>query len=166
MSKADSGEVRERAARGHRALPRLRLGRMTESPAKATPLHRKLGIKPGHRVAVLNAPTGFGAMLGVLPEGVEVFDSLDVSGGPFDVAVWFGVERDGLERIIREARAVLTPEGGLWIGWPKRASGIATGVDADVVRELALPTGLVDNKICAIDEAWSGIRLVLRRELR
>ena len=148
------------------------------SPAKATPLHRKLGIKPGHRVAVLNAPEGFGATLGVLPEGVEVLDSLSgdgsgdgagsgaASGEPFDVVVWFGVERDGLARIMREARAALTPEGGLWIGWPKRASGIVTEVDADVVRELALPTGLVDNKICAIDAAWSGIRLVLRRELR
>lgn len=139
---------------------------MTEGPAKATPLHRKLGIKPGHRVAVLNAPTGFGATLGVLPEGVEVFGSLDGGGDPFDVVVWFGVERDGLERVIREARAVLTSGGGLWVGWPKRASGIATEVDADVVRELALPTGLVDNKICAIDDAWSGIRLVARRELR
>ena len=143
---------------------------MTESPAKATPLHRKLGIKPSHRVAVLNAPVGFEATLGVLPEGVEVFDSLggggDGDGEQFDVVVWFGVERDGLERIIREARAALTAEGGLWIGWPKRASGIATEVDADVVRELALPTGLVDNKICAMDAAWSGIRLVLRRELR
>ena len=141
---------------------------MTESPAKATPLHRKLGIKPGHRVAVLNAPEGFGATLGVLPEGVEVLDSFDGNGNGerFDVVVWFGTDRDGLGRIIREAPAVLTPAGGLWIGWPKRASGIATEVDADVVRELALPTGLVDNKICAIDGAWSGIRLVLRRELR
>ena len=141
---------------------------MTESPAKATPLHRKLGIKAGHRVAVLNAPAGFGAALGVLPEGVEVLDSLGggAHGVQLDLVLWFGVRRDGLERIIREARAALTPEGGLWIGWPKRASGIATEVDADAVRELALPTGLVDNKICAIDAAWSGIRLVLRRELR
>jgi hypothetical protein len=148
------------------ARPQPRLVGMTESPAKATPLHRKLGIKPGHRVAVLNAPTGFGATLGVLPEGVEVFESLDGGGDPFDVVVWFGLERDGLERIVREARAVLTADGGLWVGWPKRASGIATEVDADVVREVALPTGLVDNKICAIDDAWSGIRLVVRRELR
>jgi Protein of unknown function (DUF3052) len=139
---------------------------MTETPAKATPLHRKLGIKPGHRVAVLNAPTGFGATLGVLPEGVEVFESLGGGGDPFDVVVWFGVERGGLERVIRGARGVLTPEGGLWVGWPKRASGIVTEVDADGVREVALPTGLVDNKICAIDDAWSGIRVVVRRELR
>ena len=139
---------------------------MPEGPASATPLYRKLGIKPGHRVAVLNAPKGFAARLGALPEGVEVLDSVDAGGVRFDVVVWFGVERGGLERIVREGPAALTPEGGLWIGWPKRASGIVTEVDADVVRELALPTGLVDNKICAIDDAWSGIRLVLRRELR
>ena len=139
---------------------------MPEGPASATPLYRKLGIKPGHRVAVLNAPEGFAARLGALPEGVEVLDSVDAGGVRFDVVVWFGVERGGLERIVREGPAALTPEGGLWIGWPKRASGIVTEVDADVVRELALPTGLVDNKICAIDDAWSGIRLVLRRELR
>ena len=151
---------------------------MTDSPVQATPLHRKLGIKPGHRIAVLNAPEGFRDTLGVLPEGVEVLDSLHGGGDgdghgdgagrgePLDVVVWFGVDRGGLERIIGAARGVLTPEGGLWIGWPKRASGIATEVDADVVRAVALPTGLVDNKICAIDAAWSGIRLVLRRERR
>jgi Protein of unknown function (DUF3052) len=139
---------------------------MPDGPANTTPLYRKLGIKPGHRLAVLNAPDGFALTLGALPEGVEALDSIDGADVPFDVVVWFGVERSGLERIIREGRAALSPEGGLWIGWPKRASGIATEVDADVVRELALPTGLVDNKICAIDEAWSGIRLVVRRELR
>ena len=136
----------------------------------ATPLYRKLGIKPGHRVALLNAPKGFALTREALPEGVEVLDSIDGSidagGERLDVVLWFGVERGGLERIVREGPAALTPEGGLWIGWPKRASGIVTEVDADVVRELALPTGLVDNKICAIDDAWSGIRLVLRRELR
>jgi len=136
------------------------------SPGVPTPLHRKLGVKAGHRFAVLNAPEGFQAALGVLPEGVEIRDALDAADEPFDVIVWFGVERSGLESIIREGRAALTPEGGLWVGWPKRASGIATEVDADVVRELALPTGLVDNKICAIDDSWSGIRLVVRRELR
>ena len=146
----------------HRAGPKL--VRMPDGPANATPLHRKLGIKPGHRVAVLNAPEG--VVLRELPEGVEVLRQIAGTGEPLDVVLWFGVQRSALERIIREGRAALSPEGGLWIGWPKRASGIATEVDADVVRELALPTGLVDNKICAIDDAWSGIRLVLRRELR
>ena len=147
---------------------------MAESPAtSATPLYRKLGIKAGHRVAVLQAPDGFEALLGQLPEGVELLRSLAGVGTgeaeaaePFDVIVWFGTSRDGLREIIDTVRGVLSQAGGLWIGWPKRNSGIETSVDADVVREIALPTGLVDNKICAIDASWSGIRLVLRRELR
>ena len=139
---------------------------MVESSASATPLVRKLGIKPGHRVAVLNAPAGFSETLGTLPEDVEIVDSLDADKGAYDVVLWFGTRRAELERIVYDVRAVLEQNGGLWIGWPKRASGIATEVTDDVVRDVALPTGLVDNKICAIDEAWSGVRLVIRRELR
>jgi len=141
---------------------------MAENAASATPLVRKLGIKPGHRVAVLHAPEGFAGTLGPLPEEVELFDTLDVpdSVDALDVVLWFGTRRADLERIVHDVRGVLEQNGGLWIGWPKRASGIVTEVTDDVVREIALPTGLVDNKICAIDDAWSGVRLVLRRELR
>jgi len=129
---------------------------------------RKLGIRPGHRVAVLGAPEGFARTLGALPEGAEAAGTLGAAPAsrPFDVVLWFGTTLEGLQGIVRDARAAMAQDGGLWIGWPKRASGIATEVDADVVRAVALPTGLVDNKICAIDESWSGIRLVLRRELR
>ena len=131
-------------------------------------LVRKLGIRAGDRVAVLGAPEGFVAGL-VLPQGVELVEAtagVGRSGERLDVLVWFGTTLAGLREIVKRAPEVLTPAGGLWIGWPKRASGIATEVTADVVREVALPTGLVDNKICAIDDTWSGIRLVLRRELR
>jgi hypothetical protein len=83
-----------------------------------------------------------------------------------DIVLWFGTERAALERIVKDVRGVLEQNGGLWIGWPKRASGIPTEVTDDIVRDVALPTGLVDNKICAIDADWSGIRLVVRRELR
>lgn len=138
---------------------------MAESSASATPLVRKLGIKPGHRVAVLNAPAEFAGTLGTLLEDVELFDSLDALDA-YDVVLWFGTRRADLERIVHDVRAVLEQDGGLWIGWPKRASGIATEVTDDVVRDVALPTGLVDNKICAIDATWSGVRLVIRRELR
>ncbi|WP_034263016.1 DUF3052 family protein [Actinospica robiniae] len=137
---------------------------------QGTPLSRKLGIKPGHRVAVVDAPETFDAALGTLPPGVELVyaaaadDALGAA--PCDVIVWFATRRDALGDAVARFGSLLTPAGGLWIGWPKRASGIATEVDADVVREVALPTGLVDNKICAIDSDWSGIRLVLRRELR
>lgn len=135
---------------------------MAETP---TPLVKKLGIKPGHRVAVLNPPSDFLATLGQLPEDVELFDALDAVDR-LDIVLWFGTERAGLERIVSDVRGVLTQDGGLWIGWPKRASKIPTEVTDDIVRDVALPTGLVDNKICAIDASWSGIRLVLRRELR
>lgn len=136
---------------------------------QGTPLARKLGIKPGHRVAVVNAPDAFDAVLGALPPGVELVHAPagnEVKALPYDVVVWFMTRRDVLADAVRRAGELLTPAGGLWIGWPKRASGITSEVDADVVREVALPTGLVDNKICAIDADWSGIRLVLRRELR
>lgn len=138
---------------------------MAENSATATPLAKKLGIKPGHRVAVLHPPKDFvTGTLGPL-EDVELFDALDAVDA-LDVVLWFGTEREGLERIVRDVRGVLEQNGGLWIGWPKRASGIPTEVTDDIVRDVALPTGLVDNKICAIDATWSGIRLVLRRELR
>jgi len=136
---------------------------------QGTPLSRKLGIKPGHQVAVVNAPEAFDDALGAVPAGVELVHAAageDVKVLPYDVVVWFLTQREILAEAVRRAGELLTPAGGLWIGWPKRASKIATEVDADVVRELALPTGLVDNKICAIDADWSGIRLVLRRELR
>src|SRR6266702_5375902 len=138
---------------------------MVANSASPTPLPKKLGIKPGHRVAVLHAPEGFRAILEPLPEDVEFFDALDAVDA-LDVVLWFGTERAALERIVKDVRGVLEQNGGLWIGWPKRASGIPTEVTEDIVRDVALPTGLVDNKICAIDADWSGIRLVVRRELR
>lgn len=132
------------------------------------PLPRKLGIKPGHRIALLHAPDNFAETLDELPAGVRQTDALDAgrTDGPFDVIVWFGTQRTGLQDVVRDARPVLRSDGGLWIAWPKRASGIPTEVNDNVVRELALPTGLVDNKVCAIDETWTGLRLVVRRELR
>jgi hypothetical protein len=138
---------------------------MVVTPASPTPLPKKLGIKPGHRVAVLHAPDGFHVTLEPLPEDVELFDALDAVDA-LDIVLWFGTERAALERIVKDVRGVLEQNGGLWIGWPKQASGIPTEVTDDIVRDVALPTGLVDNKICAIDADWSGIRLVVRRELR
>jgi len=138
---------------------------MVADPPSLTPLPKKLGIKPGHRVALLHAPEGFRALLDPLPEDVELFDALDAVDA-LDVVLWFGTQRAALDRIVKDVRGVLEQNGGLWIAWPKRASGIPTEVTDDVVRDVALPTGLVDNKVCAIDADWSGVRLVLRRELR
>jgi hypothetical protein len=130
-----------------------------------TPLPKKLGIKEGHRVALLEAPGGIEGILGELPR--EVFLQRDVSGAaPLDVIVLFVTRRVQLERRLAAMRRRMAPAGGLWIAWPKKASGVATDVTEDVVREIALPTGLVDNKVCAIDDTWSGLRLVIRLEHR
>jgi len=131
----------------------------------ATPLARKLGIKSGHVIALLDAPSGFEQLLAPLPDGVETRVSLE-GGGPFDVVICFTTLRKELERYVAEVRPVLTAAGGLWIAWPKKASGLPTEVGEHTVREVALPTGLVDNKVCAIDATWSAVRLVIRRELR
>lgn len=131
----------------------------------ATPLARKLGIKSGHMIALLNAPSGFPGLLEPLPDATKTADSLD-GGGPFDIVIGFTTKRDTLVRWVAEVRPVLDPAGGFWVAWPKKASKVPTEVTEDTVREVALPTGLVDNKVCAIDETWSGLRLVIRRELR
>jgi hypothetical protein len=125
-----------------------------------TPLPRKLGIKPGARLGLIGAPEGFDATLGDLPGGVIVRRRLGRE--PFDVIVAFLSRRSMLERRLPGLSAALDPAGGLWIAWPKRASGVPTDVTEDVVRDLGLAAGLVDNKVCAIDQVWSGLRLVYR----
>jgi hypothetical protein len=128
-----------------------------------TPLAKKLGFKPAMTAAYVDAPEGFDALLGELPDGVTVRRQLR---GPLDLVVCFVTARRDLERRLPKLRAALQPAGMLWIAWPKRASGVATDMTEGVVREVALPTGLVDTKVAAIDETWSGLRLVIRRELR
>jgi hypothetical protein len=130
----------------------------------ATPLPRKLGIKPGQRLAVLDAPPGFVADgLGPLPEGTDLATTLE---GPVDLAVAFVVTVAALGERLPALAAATAPAGAFWVAWPKRASGVATDVTEDRVRELALPRGLVDTKVCAVSSVWSGLRLCLRRELR
>jgi len=129
-----------------------------------TPLAQKLGIKDGHRVLLLGAPADVVQRI-ELPPGATAHGRL-AGKDPFDVIVVFVVARAELARHIAAIRPRMTPAAGLWIAWPKRASGVATDMTEDVVREVALPTGLVDNKVCAIDDTWSGLRLVIRRELR
>jgi hypothetical protein len=126
----------------------------------STPLVRKLGIKPEARLGLIGAPDGFDETLGDLPAGVNVRRRL--GGQPFDVIVAFFAERSELERRLPSLGGALDPTGGLWIAWPKRASGVATDISENVVRDLGLAAGLVDNKVCAIDQVWSGLRLVYR----
>jgi hypothetical protein len=130
-----------------------------------TPLPRKLGIKEGHRVALLQPPAGFEQTLGELPEAVVLQRGLTAKS-LLDVVVFFVTRRAELERQLASIRARMTPAAGLWIAWPKKASGVTTDMTEHVVRAVGLPTGLVDNKVCAIDETWSGLRLVIRLENR
>ena len=123
-----------------------------------TPLAKKLGIKEGHRVAFPQAPDGFTGLLGELPD-VTVKSRV---AGPLDVIVFFTRRRSELERRLPALRRAMDPAAGLWIAWPKRASGVETDMTEDVARELGLANRLVDNKVCAIDETWSGLRLVIR----
>jgi hypothetical protein len=126
-----------------------------------TPLWRKLGIRAGDVVTVLDAPRNFA--IDDLPPGVEVRRT---ARGQAAVIVAFHTSRGTLAHRFPTLLRALVADGSLWIAWPKRSSGVPTDITEDVVREVALPTGMVDNKVCAIDETWSGLRLVLRKELR
>ena len=138
---------------------------MAQAGYSGTPLPQKLGIKEAHVVALLDAPPDFDQTLGMLPTGAVVVRKL-AGKVPLDVIVAFVTRRAALADRIAKVRPRMAPAASLWIAWPKRASGLATEVTEDTVRELALPTGLVDNKVCAIDATWSGLRLVIRRALR
>jgi hypothetical protein len=128
-----------------------------------TPLVKKLGIKEGHRIAFPSAPDGFLELIGDLPGGVTVKSR---ATGPLDVIVFFTRSRAELERRLPALRRAMDPAAGVWIAWPKRSSGVPTDMTEHVARELGLANKLVDNKVAAIDETWSGLRLVIRLEDR
>ncbi len=128
-----------------------------------TPLPRKLGIKPGATLAIEDAPPGFDATLGELPDDVRRAGDSETG---VDLLVAFHVSRDALEAAFVDQARRIAPDGGYWIAWPKRSSGMPTDITEDVLREVLLPTGLVDNKVCAIDDTWSGLRFVVRKERR
>jgi hypothetical protein len=123
-----------------------------------TPLEQKLGIKEGAALAVINAPQGFASLLD-LPPGAVIRTRL---GGRLDLVLFFTVARRDLERRLLNLGRAVAPAGMVWVAWPKKASKVSSDVTEDVVREVALPLGLVDTKVCAIDETWSGLKLVWR----
>ena len=136
---------------------------MSSAGYSGTPLPRKLGIKEDYAVAFPRAPEDFGASLGERPDGVVVKRA---ARGPLDVVVLFVRRRTELERRIEALGRAIHPSGGLWIAWPKRASGVCTYMIVDVVLEFGLPLGMVSNTVCSIYETWSSLRLVWRRENR
>jgi len=126
-----------------------------------TPLPRKLGIKPGARFGVVNPPLDFRRTLGELPPGVRPA-AVPAGKSRFDVIVCFAPTIAEVARRVPALKARLDPAGGLWVAWPKKASGMVTDVGENAVRALGLAAGLVDNKVCAIDATWSGLRFVFR----
>jgi hypothetical protein len=128
-----------------------------------TPLPRKLGIRDGATVAFLDAPDHFEGLLLPRPEDLVVRTSLR---GRADVVVAFFRRRAALRRRVDALGRTVFPDGSIWVAWPKRASGVPTDVTEDVVREEILPKGLVDVKVAAIDETWSGLKLMWRKNLR
>ncbi|HRC86322.1 MAG TPA: DUF3052 family protein [Thermoanaerobaculia bacterium] len=128
-----------------------------------TPLAAKLGIKAGFRVCALGAPTGYRELLEPLPPAVEWTKE---ATRDVDLVHFFTTRREELADALLDFRQGLGPEAVIWISWPKQASKVPSEVNENWVRELALPLGLVDVKVCAVDETWSGLKLVLRKELR
>jgi hypothetical protein len=130
----------------------------TQAGYSGTPLPRKLGIAPGHRILLSGAPVDL--LLDPLPDGVAV--RTRATGSPFDVILTFCPDLATLERRFVPLADRLRKTGGLWIAWPKKSSGVPTDLDENVVRALGLAAGLVDNKVCAVDQTWSGLRFVYR----
>ena len=126
----------------------------------STPLARKLGIKPDGRVALLAAPGGFESMLAPMPAGARVMRSARKA---VDVVVAFARTDAQLDARLARGRELLKSDGGLWIAWPKKSTGVQTSLDFDAVQGAGLLTGLVDNKVCAMDDTWSALRFVVRR---
>jgi len=128
-----------------------------------TPLVQKIGIKPGHRIILRNHPPSFLKDLGPMPEGAEHTEKFI---GKANVIVCFTGARAELEKNFSSLAGKLVPDGMLWISWPKKASGMATDLTEDVVRNIGLACGLVDVKVCAIDDTWSGLKFVIRAKDR
>lgn len=128
-----------------------------------TPLAKKLGIKPGMTLVILDAPGEYRSWLGELPVGVTITSK---SVGNLEAVHVFVTKKPALAKLLTVFRKTLEPAGFLWVSWPKKASKVETDVTEDVIRELALPLGFVDIKVCAVSDVWSGLKLVIRRSER
>jgi hypothetical protein len=128
-----------------------------------TPLAQKLGIKPEAKVAALNAPADYRKLLAPLPAGVAFSDKATAGAGFVHL---FVTERRVLEKELKRLRGLIDEAGVLWISWPKKSAGLGSDITEDVIREVCLPLGFVDIKVCAVDETWSGLKLMIRRANR
>jgi len=122
-------------------------------------LVEKLGIKGGWKIAILSPPNDFARTLGKLPAGVVVSKQLRP---PLNFIHYFTKSKADLEKEFRELKGTLSQDGALWISWPKSSSGVATDLNENVVRDIGLANGLVDIKVCAVDQTWSGLKFVFR----
>ena len=128
-----------------------------------TPLAKKLGLKQGMSLVVIDAPENYLELINPLPEGVEVLDGPQKEA---DILHLFTNSRDGLFRGLADARGLIKQNGAIWVSWYKKAAKLPTEITEDTIREACFPLGLVDVKVCAVDEKWSGLKLVIRRENR
>jgi hypothetical protein len=128
-----------------------------------TPLFRKLGLKPGHVVALLAAPSHYVDLVSPLPDGVRLVGRMS---SRVDIMHLFATRRTSLVRTLQKARSLMRDDAVMWVSWPKISSGVSTDINEDTIRTAALPLGLVDVKVCAVDQVWSALKLVVRRELR
>jgi|ERR1700759_601776 hypothetical protein len=133
------------------------------SGASGRTVIQKLGIKPGFCILTAGAPGAYADIVGTLPEGVTIVRE---PKAPLDMAHVFAMQAAGLADLLRSCRAAIKPDGMIWVSWPKKASAIATDLTDVVVRQTALPLGLVDIKVCAIDNIWSGLKFVVPTERR
>jgi hypothetical protein len=129
----------------------------------ATPLAKKLGIAAGTTIATIGAPRNYKSLLGPLPGDVKFAKMVD---GTVDIVHLFTAERRELADRLPRLVSMIRPDAAVWVSWPKKASAVATTMTEDVIREIALPLGFVDVKVCAVDETWSGLKLVIRKALR
>jgi hypothetical protein len=128
-----------------------------------TSLAKKLGIKEGFKVFLVKAPAQYRALVAPLPALVRFTSSANSST---DLVHAFATERSALARLLPELRKKLSPEAAIWVSWPKKSSKVPTDITEDTIREVALPLGFVDIKVCAVTEVWSGLKLVVRKKLR
>ena len=138
---------------------------MSTSPAgySGTPLAKKLGLKPGCTLCLIGAPDDYLALLEPLPQPLHFASRLSARVHTVQI---FTTERAELQALLERCRSKLGPEAAVWVSWPKKAAKVPTDITEDVIREVALPMGFVDIKVCAVDATWSGLKLVLRKALR